>query len=107
MANQNSGYLGNNNTGPDLRDWQHAARMFTDSNQIYGPKQNFLFHVAISLNSRALRTPVLASNYKNVIGMLVKNVTLPRFTIQLEKVNQYNRKKNIQQKMSVNFLSPI
>lgn len=100
MANQNSGYLGNNNTGPDLRDWQHAARMFTDNNQIYGPKQNFLFHVAISINPNALKTPILASNYKSVLGMLVKNVTLPRFTMQVEKVNQYNRKKNIQQKVT-------
>ena len=57
MANQNSGYLGNNNTGPDLRDWQHAARMFTDNNQIYGPKQNFLFHVAISINPERAASP--------------------------------------------------
>jgi hypothetical protein len=100
MANATSRYLGNNNTGPDLRDWQHAARMFTDSNQVYGPKQNFLFHVAISINPNALRTPVLANAYKNVLGMLVKNVTLPKFTIAVDKVNQYNRKKNIQRQVT-------
>jgi hypothetical protein len=100
MANQNSGYLGNNNTGPDLRDWQHAARMFTDNNQSYGPKQNFLFHVAISINPNAVSTPVLVNNYKNVLGMLVKNITLPKFTMQVDKVNQYNRKRNIQQKVT-------
>jgi hypothetical protein len=100
MANQNSGYLGNNNTGPKLRDWQHAARMFTDNNQQYGPKQNFLFHVAISINPSAVSTPVLVNNYKNVLGMLVKNVTLPKFTMQVDKVNQYNRKRNIQQRVT-------
>jgi len=100
MANQNSGYLGNNNIGPDLRDWQHAARMFTDNNQNYGPKQNFLFHVAISINPNAVTTPVLVNNYKNVLGMLVKNVSLPKFTMQVDKVNQYNRKRNIQQKVT-------
>jgi hypothetical protein len=99
MANAKTRYLGNT-IGPDLRDWQHAARMFTDNNQVYGPKQNFLFHVAISINPNALRTPVLASNYKNVLGMLVKNVTLPKFTMTVDKANQYNRKKNIQQKVT-------
>jgi len=100
MANPFNSYLNNNAPGPDLRDWQHAARMFTDNNQIYGPKQKFLFHVAINLNQNALRNTTLAQNYAPVLGMLVKNVNLPRFTMQVDKVNQYNRKKNIQQKVT-------
>jgi len=100
MANILNGYLSNNNTAPDLRDWQHAARLFSDNNQVYGPKQKFLFHVAISINPNALATPVLNNNYRTVLGMLVKSVTLPKFTAQIDKANQYNRKKNIQQKIT-------
>ena len=100
MANSSTGYLNNNNIGPELRDWQHAARMFSDNNQVYGPKQNFLFHVAISINQNALATTTLGSTYRSVLGMLVKSVGLPRFTVSMDKVNQYNRKKNIQRQIA-------
>jgi hypothetical protein len=100
MSNKNNGYLANNNLSPDLRDWQHAARMFTDNNQIYGPKQKYLFHVAISINSAALQTTVLNNNYRSVMGMLVKSVILPKFTVAVDKVIQYNRKKNIQKQIT-------
>jgi hypothetical protein len=96
----NSSYLNNNTPSPDLRDWQHAARLFSDNTQIYGPKQKFLFHVAISINPNAVRTPILINNFKSVIGMLVKSVSLPKYTATVEKANQYNRKKNIQNKIS-------
>jgi hypothetical protein len=100
MANPNNAYLNNNSTQTTLRDFQHAARMFTDSNQIYGPKQKFLFHVAFQINKGALKNLTLANTYNTQINMLVKSVSLPKFTIATEKVNQYNRKKNIQNKIT-------
>jgi hypothetical protein len=99
MAN-NSAYLNNNNHSITQRDWQHAARMFTDSNQIYGPKQKFLFHVAFHINKAALRNIAIGTTYSTQINMLVKNISLPKFTITTDKVNQYNRKKNIQQRVT-------
>lgn len=100
MANQNNAYLSNNNVETNLRDFQHAARMFTDSNQIYGPKQKFLFHVAFHINKGALKNLTLAGTYSTQINMLVKSVSLPKFSMSTDKVNQYNRKKNIQQKIN-------
>jgi len=100
MANQNNKLLANNSGGATVRDWQHAARMFTDSNQIYGPKQKFLFHVAFHINKSALRNITLGTTYSTQINMLVKSVSLPKFTITTEVANQYNRKKNIQEKVS-------
>jgi hypothetical protein len=100
MANQNNGLLSNNSGGANLRDFQHAARMFTDSNQIYGPKQKFLFHVAFHINKGALRNLTLANTYSTQINMLVKSVSLPKFSITSDKINQYNRKKNIQQRIN-------
>jgi len=100
MANQNNAYLNNNSAQVTLRDWQHAARMFTDSNQIFGPKQKFLFHVSFHINKGALRNLTLANTYSTQINMLVKSVSLPKFTMSTDKVNQYNRKKNIQTKIT-------
>ena len=102
MANQNNKLLANNSSTANLRDWQHAARMFTDSNQIYGPKQKFLFHVAFHINKSALRNITLGTTYSTQINMLVKNIDLPNFTIGTDTANQYNRKKNIQQKVTYN-----
>lgn len=105
MANKNNAYLSNNNVETNLRDFQHAARMFTDSNQIYGPKQKFLFHVAFHINKGALKNLTLAGTYSTQINMLVKSVSLPKFTMSTDKVNQYNRKKNIQQKINYDDIS--
>jgi hypothetical protein len=100
MANQNNKLLANNSSTATVRDWQHAARMFTDSNQIYGPKQKFLFHVAFHINKTTLKNISLGTTYSTQINMLVKSVSLPKFTITTETANQYNRKKNIQQKVT-------
>jgi hypothetical protein len=100
MANQNNKLLANNSGGATLRDWQHAARMFTDSNQIYGPKQKFLFHVVFQINKTTLKNISLGTTYSTQINMLVKSVSLPKFTVTSDVANQYNRKKNIQQKIA-------
>ena len=100
MANQNNAYQNNNTSNITVRDWQHAARMFTDSNQIYGPKQNWLFHVAFHINKKALRNIAIGTTYNTQINMLVKSISLPKYTITVDKVNQYNRKRNIQQRIT-------
>lgn len=88
-----------------LRDPQHAARMFTDDNLRLAPKQKFLFHVAFGINPSALITPALVSRHRNEINMLVKTVELPNFTMKVETVNQYNRKKNVQTGHSFNAIN--
>jgi hypothetical protein len=105
MANQNNKLLANNSSTATVRDWQHAARMFTDSNQIYGPKQKFLFHVAFHINKRALRNVALGTTYSTQINMLVKSVSLPKFTVTTDVANQYNRKKNIQQRVTYDTIT--
>jgi hypothetical protein len=79
-----------------LRDPQHAARLFTDDQFRLAPKQKFLFHVAFSINQSALLNIDLVQRHRNEINMLVKSCDLPNFAIQVETLNQYNRKKNIQ-----------
>jgi len=79
-----------------LRDQRHAARLFADDQFRLAPKQNFLFHVAFGLNKAALKVIDINERHGSEIGMLVKSVTLPKFTISSDAANQYNRKKVIQ-----------
>ena len=76
-----------------LRDYQHAARIFVDGNYRLSPKYGFLFYVEFDFNP-------LVTNISNTsaqeLGMIVKNVSLPKFTIQVKEHNAYNRKNYVQ-----------
>jgi hypothetical protein len=78
------------------RDYQHAARLFTDDQFRLAPKHKFLFAVQFTLNKSALRNIELVDRHGYEIGMLVKAIDLPNFSITTETLNQYNRKKNVQ-----------
>ena len=80
----------------NLRDWQHAARMFSDQQFRLAPKFDFQYHVAFNINKSALQNANIVTRYGTEINMLVKGVTLPKFEIKADVVNQYNRKKQIQ-----------
>jgi len=80
----------------NLRDWQHAARLFTDQQFRLAPKLDFQYHVAFNINKAALKNANIVTRYGNEINMLAKSVALPKFEIRIDTVNQYNRKKQIQ-----------
>ena len=103
MSNAFNSYI--TSSGPNLRDYQHAARMFTDDNLRLAPKLNFQFHVNFSINVAALKNIGLAFRHANEINMLVKTVDLPNYTIQTETLNQYNRKKNVQYQHKFNTIN--
>lgn len=80
-----------------LRDYQHGARLFTDGTFRLLPKTKYLFHVSFSLNENAnKRFNTDLPTHATEINMLVKSVDLPRFTVQTEVLNQYNRQKVVQ-----------
>ena len=86
--------LDDNKTGTvTLRDYRHAARVFTDSNYRLSPKYGFLFYVEFDFNP-------LITNVSNTtameMGMIVKSVGLPKFTIDVKPHNAYNRKNFVQ-----------
>jgi hypothetical protein len=83
-------------TNVTLRDQQHAARVFTDDQFRLAPKHKFLFHVAFGINPAALSNINLVQRHRNEINMLVKSCDLPNFSVTIETLNQYNRKKNVQ-----------
>jgi len=88
-----------------LKDWQHAARMFNDQQFRLAPKLDFQFHVAFNINTAALKNANIYTKYGNEINMLVKGLDLPTYTVQVDTLNQYNRKKNIQYQHSYGELS--
>jgi len=79
-----------------LGDWQHAARTFVDDGFRLAPKAKFLYHVYFDINKGALRDTALKDRHQFEIGLLVKSVDFPKFTIKTSTVNQYNRKKVVQ-----------
>ena len=88
----------------NLGDFQHAARLFVDNDLRLAPKQKFLYHVSFNINTNALKSLNFKYQHQNEINMLVKTAELPKFTVQTETLNQYNRKKVVQVKLDY---SPI
>ena len=103
MANIFNGFLDNLVNGAlspkgDMADYTHAARLYTDDNFRLAPKQKFLYHVTLNLNENVINKilPGWVQRHSNEVNMLVKSVTMPKFDIQTETKNKYNRKKNLQ-----------
>jgi hypothetical protein len=91
------GFFGNNN----LRDYRHASRVFTTNAYELKPRFKFLFHVSFTLNFEeipALRGAIGVDDATN-LSYVVKTVDLPKFTVNTETLNQYNRKRVIQTKI--------
>ena len=92
------GFLGNNS----LRDYQHANRVFATNAYELKPRFKFLFHVSFTLNVEQI--PYLKGSLGNddiaSIGLAVKTVDLPKYNVDTEVLNQYNRKRIIQKKIN-------
>ena len=82
-----------NTTGPGeprLRDYNHAARFYVNDYQSRAPKYGFLYYVNFIINSNAQ-----ISEIDRNIGMFVKKIDLPKFSVKTEVLNQYNRKTQV------------
>jgi hypothetical protein len=89
MANFWNAFAQQLGTGDNVKDYQHAARTFVDGLYRLAPKYQSLFHVFIDLNTTVAQTD---QNSQIEIGLMAKNVTLPKFTVQNKIYNAYNRK---------------
>jgi hypothetical protein len=89
-------------TGDEIHDWQHASRTFVDSLYRLSPKVGTAYHVFMDLN------PVVAQVEQNEqieIGMMAKQIALPRFSVSTKTYNAYNRKNIAQEKINYDPLS--
>lgn len=94
------------NSPADLKDYQHADRLYVRDTYARAPKHGFLYFVSFSINKAAVRDKQFLER-KNIdtVGLLVKRIDLPKFTIATETLNQYNRKTVIQTKLNYSNIS--
>lgn len=93
-----SGFFGNS----ILRDYTHASRVFTTNSFELKPRFKFLFHVSFTLNREEvpyIRNAFADSDVQE-LSLLVKTVDLPRYSMDTEFLNQYNRKRLIQKRIN-------
>jgi hypothetical protein len=87
-----------------LKDYSHASKLFRTNGYEYTPRNKFLFHVFFNINTDQI--PALANAFGNdeigTIGMMVKNIQLPSYQINVDTMNQYNRKRLVQSKINYN-----
>ena len=75
-----------------LRDWRHAARLFVDNTFAHAPRTKFLYYIVFNVNPSSTFSYDFKNKYGSEINYLAKTVDLPKYEIQNEVLNQYNRK---------------
>lgn len=92
--------------GPIMKDYQHADRVYVKNNYARAPKFGFLYFVTFNINLDAIpqNNRWSKEGYKEV-GLLVKRIDLPKFSISTETLNQYNRKTVVQTTLKYNPIS--
>ena len=106
MANLLKGFLDNLGKGVlnpkgNLGDFAHGARLYVDDSFRLAPKQKFLYHCVFNLDpSVAQISDPPIKNHQRELNMLVKNVDLPKYSVDMVTVQQYNKKRNIQTKIT-------
>lgn len=91
MANLSTGRGKNEN----LRDFAHAAKTFTAApGYTLAPKSGFTFHVRMVYTQSDQ-----AGADTNTISVLVKTADLPKFNIDTEVLNKYNKKEVVQKRI--------
>ena len=100
MSNSFNNFLSNDGQGTVFKSYSHATGLYLDNNFARTPKLGFLYFVSFNINPKALANAYWPNNGQQDVGLLVKKVDQPKFKIATETINQYNRKTNIQTKIT-------
>lgn len=76
----------------NMADFQHAARLYVDNTFRLAPKTKFLYYVVFNMNPEAIAGTAFQDQNRLEVNYLVKRVDLPKYTLNTEELNQYNRK---------------
>ena len=95
------GFAGNDS----LRDFQHASKTFRTNGYELSPRFKYLFHVSFTINTVQIPqmggpTGAFSATDISNMGLVVKNVQLPSYEIDVKELNQYNRKRVVQTKIN-------
>jgi hypothetical protein len=80
----------------NMRDYQHAHRLYTQQRMNFSPKVKFLYHCVFELSTEARSHATISVQEESLLNVLVKSVDLPSYSASVETRQQYNRKKNVQ-----------
>lgn len=95
--------LWNRLTNPkgNLGDFQHAARLYNSNTFRLAPKVKYLYHVVFNVEPEvSSKFGSFKNQHLNTVNLLVKSADLPRFKVDVQTLNQYNRKKNVQTRLN-------
>lgn len=103
-------FFDNNSRAGTLADYAHGDALYVRNNMRLSPKTKFLYHVVIDVNQSALASmgPTVQNLLnKREFNLLVETVDLPRYQIDMDEKNQYNRKKLVQTRIRYNPVQMI
>lgn len=83
-----------------VRDYAHASKIFRTNAYGNSPKFKWNFHVYFNINSALITNNPGILPSAEIPGLLVKNITLPKYSMAVAEMNQYNRKRYVQTKIN-------
>ena len=83
-----------------LRDYKHASKTFRPNAYANSPKFKWLFHVYFDINKTLITQQPNIFPDDATPGLLVKSISLPKFSMNLSEMNQYNRRRYVQTKLT-------
>jgi len=88
-----------------FHDYQHANRLYVTNTYARAPKVQFLYFVSFNINPNA----VIDQGWKNSgmkdVGLLVKKLDMPKFTMPTDILNQYNRRVPVYKNIKYNDIT--
>jgi hypothetical protein len=83
-------------------NWTHATKIFVDNTFRLSPRNKFLFYVRFEIDKTAHKSPLFTNKHNDEVGLLVKSADLPKYSFDVQTLNQYNRKRLVH--TQVNYL---
>ena len=85
-----------------LKDYRHANKTFTSAGYALAPRLKYLFHVYFNVNTTEIPglTTLFGARDSSKISVLTKRIDLPNYSFEVDTLNQYNRKRNVQSKIN-------
>lgn len=82
-----------------VRDYSHASELFVGNEFSLVPKSGYLFHVFFDVNPYAAQSQMMDPGRLTEIGMMVRDIELPKFSVDTKTLNSYNRPNLVQNKI--------
>lgn len=94
-------YLQSNRGPVNFSDYKHASRLYIDGAYKLMPKAGWLYYISFDIQSNVIKDLIFGGRKRHTeLGILVKQADLPKFQINTETMNQYNRKTIIQKNIT-------